>query len=58
MRGLLRLAVLSVAGELVSGHGMITYPPSRVGGNLRDAAKYGDMDDQTFANASWYTSFT
>ena len=38
-----------------AGHGMLTWPPSRVGGNLREAASYGDMDMQTFNNASWFT---
>lgn len=34
---------------------MITWPPSRVGGNLQDAASYGDMDMLTFNNASWFS---
>ena len=29
-----------------AGHGMLTFPPSRIGGNLHDAAAYGDMVSQ------------
>lgn len=47
-------ALLYLAGG-AAAHGMITWPPSRVGGTLRQAASRGDMDMQTFANASWYT---
>lgn len=48
------LVTLLVASG-VTGHGMLTWPPSRVGGTLRQAAKWGDMDQQTFNNASWFT---
>jgi len=34
---------------------MITFPPSRVGGTLEQAAWRGDMDQPTFFNASWFT---
>lgn len=48
------LVALSLAAR-ASGHGMMTLPPSRNGGNLQDAAKYGDMDMKTFNTASWFT---
>jgi hypothetical protein len=34
---------------------MLTFPLSRVGGTLDQAAWRGDMDMETFNNASWYT---
>lgn len=40
---------------VATGHGMLTFPPGRNGGNLQDAAKYGDMDMITFNTASWFT---
>ena len=45
--------VVVCAAARVTGHGMITFPASRVGGTLDQAAERGDMDMQTFANASW-----
>jgi len=48
----LLLATL-VAGA--ASHGMLTFPPSRVGGTLEQAAARGDMDQQTFNNVSWFT---
>lgn len=47
--------VVVCAAARVTGHGMITFPASRVGGTLDQAAERGDMDMQTFANASWFT---
>jgi len=50
-----RLTTLLLA-TLVAGaasHGMLTFPPSRVGGTLEQAAARGDMDQQTFNNVSW-----
>lgn len=38
--------VLSVAAG-AAGHGMITFPPNRVGGDLKQACKWGDMDQIT-----------
>ena len=49
------LGVLLLSTQRAEGHGMLTYPPSRVGGNLKHAAKGGDMDMDTFNNVSWFT---
>jgi len=49
----MKLVLLLAVGA--AGHGMLTFPASRVGGNLHDAASYGDMDMQTFNNASWFS---
>lgn len=51
MRGAVTFGLLGCA----AGHGMLTWPPNRVGGTMRRAAAGGDMDMATFANASWYT---
>jgi hypothetical protein len=50
-------AVISLLATAIgaAGHGMLTFPPSRIGGDLKQAARYGDMDMQTFNNASWFT---
>lgn len=48
---MLRATVLISAVVSVAGHGMITFPPSRVGGTLEQAAWRGDMDQPTFFNA-------
>ena len=45
----MKLVLLLAVGA--AGHGMLTFPASRVGGNIHDAASDGDMDMQTFNNA-------
>ena len=46
-------ALLVPVVGVVPGHGMITFPPSRVGGTLEQAAWRGDMDQPTFFNARY-----
>jgi hypothetical protein len=53
--------MLSISSVLLlavgaAGHGMLTLPPGRNGGNLNDAAKAGDMDQKTFNTSSWFTA--
>ena len=50
------LSLLLLQAAAVAGHGMLTLPPGRNGGNLHDAAKAGDMDQKTFNTSSWFTA--